>query len=73
MNANNGGVILMNNGLFGINTNGEMVELISNKDLNESSTGSKTSSTRILIGKASSSDFPYIAIEKERIFLSFLD
>ena len=58
----------MNNGLFGIDTNGEMVELISNKDLNDSSKG-RTS--RILIGQASSSDFPYVAIEKERFFLSF--
>ena len=64
---NENGVILMKNGLFGIDTNGEMVELISNKDLNDSSKG-RTS--RILIGQASSSDFPYVAIEKERI-LSF--
>ena len=63
---NNSGVVLMNNGLFGIDTNGEMVELISNKDLNDSSKG-RTS--RILIGQASSSDFPYVAIEKERIFI----
>lgn len=56
----------MKNGLFGIDTNGEMVELISNKDLNDSSKG-RTS--RILIGQASSSDFPYVAIEKERIFI----
>ena len=56
----------MKNGLFGIDTNGEMVELISNKDLNDSSKG-RTS--RILIGQASSSDFAYVAIEKERIFI----
>lgn len=63
---NENGVILMKNGLFGIDTIGEMVELISNKDLNDSSKG-RTS--RILIGQASSSDFPYVAIEKERIFI----
>ena len=66
ISENDNGVVLMNNGLFGIDTNGEMVELISNKDLNDSSKG-RTS--RILIGQASSSDFPYVAIEKERIFI----